>query len=84
MHRSLNALLIVKPTEPFTDEDKLKLDQYVMNGGHIIWFIDKLHAELDSLMRSQVAIHRIRQEPWNWMTCFSNMVYASTRILCRI
>lgn len=50
---SINALLIVKPTQPFTDEDKLKLDQYVMNGGHIIWFIDKLHAELDSLMRSQ-------------------------------
>jgi ABC-2 type transport system permease protein len=49
----INALLIVKPTEPFTDEDKLKLDQYVMNGGHIIWFIDKLHAEMDSLMRSQ-------------------------------
>jgi ABC-2 type transport system permease protein len=49
----INALLIVKPTEPFTDEDKLKLDQYVMNGGNIIWFIDKLHAELDSLMRSQ-------------------------------
>ncbi len=49
----INALMIVKPTLTFTDEDKLKLDQYVMNGGHIIWFIDKLHAELDSLMRAQ-------------------------------
>ncbi len=49
----IDALLIVKPKEPFTEEDKLKLDQFVMNGGHIIWLIDKLHAELDSLMRSQ-------------------------------
>lgn len=49
----INALLIVKPTIPFTDEDKLKLDQYVMHGGKIIWCIDKLYAELDSLMRSQ-------------------------------
>jgi gliding-associated putative ABC transporter substrate-binding component GldG len=49
----INALLIVKPTIPFTDEDKLKLDQYVMNGGKIIWCIDKLYAEMDSLMRSQ-------------------------------
>jgi gliding-associated putative ABC transporter substrate-binding component GldG len=49
----INALLIVKPTTPFSDEDKLKLDQYVMNGGKIIWCIDKLHAELDSLMRSK-------------------------------
>ena len=49
----VDALMIVKPTLPFTEEDKLKLDQYVMNGGRIIWCIDKLHAELDSLMRSQ-------------------------------
>lgn len=50
---AIDALLIVKPTQVFTEEDKLKLDQYVMNGGKIIWFIDKLHAELDSLMRSK-------------------------------
>lgn len=49
----VDVLLIVKPTTPFSDEDKLKLDQYVMNGGKIIWCIDKLHAELDSLMRSK-------------------------------
>lgn len=49
----IDALMIVKPTETFSDEDKLKLDQYVMNGGKVIWFIDKLHAELDSLMRSR-------------------------------
>jgi len=49
----IDALVIVKPTNVFTEEDKLKLDQYVMNGGKVIWFIDKLHAELDSLMRSQ-------------------------------
>lgn len=49
----IDALLVVKPTATFTEEDKLKLDQYVMNGGKLIWFIDKLHAELDSLMRSQ-------------------------------
>lgn len=49
----IDVLIIVKPTQPFTEEDKLKLDQYVMNGGKIIWFIDQLHAELDSLMRSR-------------------------------
>lgn len=44
-----NVLIVVKPTQPFSDEEKLKLDQYVMNGGKIIFFIDKLNAELDSL-----------------------------------
>jgi gliding-associated putative ABC transporter substrate-binding component GldG len=51
--RLINLLLVVKPQLPFTDEDKLKLDQYVMHGGKIIWCIDKLYAEIDSLMRSQ-------------------------------
>lgn len=49
----IDALIIVKPTQPFSDEDKLKLDQYVMHGGKVIWFVDKLYAEMDSLMRSQ-------------------------------
>ncbi len=49
----INTLLIVKPTQPFTEDDKLKLDQYVTHGGKIIWCIDKLYAELDSLMRSR-------------------------------
>ncbi len=48
----INALLIVKPIQPFTDEDKLKIDQYVMHGGKVMWFVDKLYAELDSLLRS--------------------------------
>lgn len=47
--KEFKVLLVVKPTEPFTDEAKLKLDQYVMNGGKILFFIDKLNAELDSL-----------------------------------
>ncbi|QEC40874.1 gliding motility-associated ABC transporter substrate-binding protein GldG [Pseudobacter ginsenosidimutans] len=48
-----DALLVVKPTVPFNDEQKLKLDQYVMQGGKIIWMIDRLYAEMDSLMRRQ-------------------------------
>ncbi len=50
---TINALLIVKPSQPFTDIEKLKIDQYVMHGGKVLWFIDKLYAEMDSLLRSQ-------------------------------
>jgi gliding-associated putative ABC transporter substrate-binding component GldG len=50
---NIDLLLIVKPTAPFTEEDQLKIDQYILNGGKVIWFVDKLHAELDSLMRTQ-------------------------------
>jgi len=47
--REFKALVIVKPTIAFTEEAKLKLDQYVMNGGKLIMFIDRLDAEMDSL-----------------------------------
>lgn len=47
--KEIAALLIVKPTIPFTPEQKLKLDQYVMNGGKLMMFIDRLEAEMDSL-----------------------------------
>ena len=46
---TFKALLIVKPTLQFTEEEKLKIDQYVMRGGKLICFIDNLNAEQDSL-----------------------------------
>lgn len=46
---TMKALLIVKPQESFTDAQKLKIDQYIMRGGKVLWFIDALHAEQDSL-----------------------------------
>ncbi len=49
-----NAILINKPTQKFTDDQKLKIDQYVMQGGKIMWMIDNLYAEMDSLQRTQM------------------------------
>jgi ABC-2 type transport system permease protein len=51
--QEFDALMIVKPTTPFNDDQKLKIDQYVMNGGKVIWLIDRLYAEMDSLVRTQ-------------------------------
>lgn len=48
-----NALIINKPVKKFTDDQKLKIDQYVMNGGKVMWMIDNLYAEMDSLQRVQ-------------------------------
>ena len=46
---TFNLLLIVKPTLAFTDIEKLRIDQFVMRGGKLLMFIDKLNAEMDSL-----------------------------------
>ncbi len=45
---SVSILLIVKPSVQFTDDQKLKIDQFVMNGGKLLCFIDNLYAEMDS------------------------------------
>jgi gliding-associated putative ABC transporter substrate-binding component GldG len=44
-----SAVVVTKPLHTFNEYDKLKIDQYVMSGGKVIWFIDNLYAELDSL-----------------------------------
>lgn len=52
---TFQALLIVKPSVTFDDDEKLKIDQYIMHGGKVIWLIDRLEAEMDSLqIRNQV------------------------------
>jgi gliding-associated putative ABC transporter substrate-binding component GldG len=39
--------------QAFTDAQKLKIDQYVMRGGRVVWMLDNLYASLDSLQRSE-------------------------------
>lgn len=46
---TFKTLMIVKPSFRFTDEEKLKIDQFVMRGGNLLFFIDALYAEQDSL-----------------------------------
>lgn len=46
---SVDVLLIVKPSKTFTEEQKFKIDQFVMRGGKLLCFIDNLFAEQDSL-----------------------------------
>jgi ABC-2 type transport system permease protein len=44
------ALVIVaKPQRAFSERDKFKLDQYIMNGGKVMWLVDRLGATIDSM-----------------------------------
>ncbi|HEX3384951.1 MAG TPA: gliding motility-associated ABC transporter substrate-binding protein GldG, partial [Mucilaginibacter sp.] len=45
----LKLLVIPKPDKPFSELEKYKLDQYIMRGGHVLWTIDQVSAELDSM-----------------------------------
>lgn len=46
---NFDLALIAKPTEAFTDEEKMVLDQFTMNGGKSLWLIDQVAVEIDSL-----------------------------------
>lgn len=43
-----DALVIAKPARPFSADDKYRLDQYIMNGGKVLFLIDRLDASMDS------------------------------------
>lgn len=47
------AIIINGPTMPFEDKDKFKIDQYVMNGGSILWAVDQINTPMDSLQKSE-------------------------------
>jgi gliding-associated putative ABC transporter substrate-binding component GldG len=47
--QNYDLAVIAKPTEAFTDEEKLVLDQFIINGGKTLWLIDQVNAEMDSL-----------------------------------
>lgn len=42
-------LLIAKPKSTFENLDKYFIDQYIMNGGKVIWMLDATNADMDSL-----------------------------------
>ena len=47
--QDFKAVVFIKPELPFTTQEKLKIDQYLMHGGKILWFLDDLNASMDSL-----------------------------------
>ncbi len=50
------ALIVAKPQKPFTEREKLMLDQYIMYGGKVLWLIDPVLASMDSIKRSGTTV----------------------------
>ncbi len=45
-----DAVIVAKPKRPFSESDKYKLDQYIMNGGKALFFLDQLYVNEDSAL----------------------------------
>jgi gliding-associated putative ABC transporter substrate-binding component GldG len=48
---TFDALIIAKPQQKFSEQEKFVLDQYLMKGGNLLFLIDKLEASADSASR---------------------------------
>ena len=48
-----DAIIIAKPTKPFSEKDKFIIDQYIMHGGKVLWLIDPVFATMDSLQTAE-------------------------------
>ena len=47
-----DLLLVAKPTSPFLDEQKQVIDQYIMNGGRVLWLIDQVNISLEDMYKT--------------------------------
>jgi gliding-associated putative ABC transporter substrate-binding component GldG len=43
------AVIVAKPRTRFSEQEKYVLDQYIMQGGKVMWFIDRVDISMDSL-----------------------------------
>jgi len=49
INNKFDVLVVPKPLKTFTDQDLYVIDQFVMYGGKILWLVDALDADMDSL-----------------------------------
>lgn len=62
MNGSLTALdeygcvVIAKPQKRFNERDKYIIDQYIMNGGKVIWLVEWMNFDMDSLNSNPTAM----------------------------
>lgn len=52
--QTADVLIVAKPTLPFREQEKFKIDQFIMNGGSVLWLVDAMDAEMDSLQGKPV------------------------------
>ncbi len=56
--KNIRTLIVAKPDSAFNEKDKFVIDQFIMKGGRVLWLLDAMQINLDSLsaMSTNVAI----------------------------
>lgn len=48
---TISTLIVADPQEAFSEPEKLAIDQFIMKGGNVLWCIDPVFANSDSLSK---------------------------------
>ncbi len=48
-----DLVIVAKPDSSFDPKDQVIIDQFIMNGGRVMWLVDPIAIDLDSLARNQ-------------------------------
>ena len=54
--KPFKAIVIAKPDSVFSEKDKFIIDQFIMNGGRVLWLIDPMQMNMDSLQVSESSV----------------------------
>ncbi len=47
------AIVVAAPKKPFTEREKYIIDQYIMNGGRVMWLIDGVQMQQNALTQAE-------------------------------
>lgn len=56
-----SVVIIAGPISPVPEADKLVIDQYIMKGGKVLWFVDPVTVSIDSLSQGATTLANINQ-----------------------
>ncbi|HDP76565.1 MAG TPA: gliding motility-associated ABC transporter substrate-binding protein GldG [Bacteroidales bacterium] len=55
------TIIIAGPNRPMSEADKLIIDQFIMQGGRVLWFVDPVSVSIDSLSTGASTLAYINQ-----------------------
>lgn len=58
---SYKVIIVAGPTKPFPETDKIAIDQYVMQGGRMLWFVDPVSVSIDSLSAGEATLAFVKE-----------------------
>ncbi len=53
---SYKALIVARPSAAFREQEKFIIDQYLMQGGRVLWLLDAINVSMDSLRHSSQTV----------------------------